>query len=395
MNYEAHDQHSFANAAPDAAPAGRFSRRNLTWGVGGLAALAALWFASHHGTAPALDDASTQAPTITVIIPGTTTVAGTISATGSLAARHEMPVGSVGDGGEVVRVLVNAGDWVRRGQLLVSVDRQVQAQQYANQNANIAVVAADARLAQANLDRAQKLVGRGFISAADIDRLTATRDAANARVGVARAQLGETAARIRRLDIVAPDDGLVLERDVEPGQVVGPSSGVLFRIAQKGEMELRARLSENDLTKLSVGQAAAVTPVGSDHPVTGRIWQLSPAVDLTSRQGMARITLPYTPDIRPGGFATVDIQSGTVVAPLLPESVLQSDAHGSYVYVVGEANKVERRSVRIGMVTGNGVTIAAGLSGHERVVLRAGAFLSTGETVNPQVSGPIAGGSGQ
>ena len=385
MNYEAHDQQSFASEQADGGRRPALSRRNMALGVGGCAALVALWFATHHAAAPTLDDASAQAPSITVIVPGTTTVAGTISATGSLAARHEMPVGSVGEGGEVRRVLVNAGDWVKRGQLLASIDRQVQAEQYANQNANIAVAAADARLAQANLERAQKLVGRGFISAADIDRLTATRDAANARVSVARAQLGETAARIRRLDIVAPDDGLVLERAVEPGQVVGASSGVLFRIAQKGEMELRARLSESDLTQLSLGQSAAVTPVGSDKPVVGRIWQLSPAVDMTSRQGMARITLPYTRDIRPGGFATVDIQSGSVVAPLLPESVLQADSHGSYVYVVGANNKIERRGVRVGLVTDKGVAITSGLSGHERVVLRAGAFLSTGETVNPRL----------
>jgi multidrug resistance efflux pump len=84
------------------------------------------------------------------------------------------------------------------------------------------VAEADARMAQANLDRALKLVSAGFISNADIDKLTAVRDAADARVRVAQAQLGETAARIRRLNIVAPADGLVLDRMVEPGQVVSP-----------------------------------------------------------------------------------------------------------------------------------------------------------------------------
>ena len=155
MNYEAHDQQSFASEQADGGRRPALSRRNMALGVGGCAALVALWFATHHAAAPTLDDASAQAPSITVIVPGTTTVAGTISATGSLAARHEMPVGSVGEGGEVRRVLVNAGDWVKRGQLLASIDRQVQAEQYANQNANIAVAAADARLAQANLERAQ------------------------------------------------------------------------------------------------------------------------------------------------------------------------------------------------------------------------------------------------
>ena len=74
-----------------------------------------------------------------------------------------------------------------------------------------------------------------------------------------------------------------------------------------------------------------------------------------------------------------------MVAPLLPESALQADARGNYVYVVGKGNKAERRPVTVGILTEKGIAIAHGLSGNERVVLRAGAFLSEGESVNPRV----------
>ncbi len=339
----------------------------------------------HAHTAPSGVDAAAQAPTISVIVPGRTTIDGTINATGVLAARHDMPVGSVGDGGEVRKVLVNAGQWVRAGQLLAIVDRSVQSEQLANAQANISVAQADAHLAQANLDRALKLVDRGFISMADIDRLTATRDAANARVKVGNAQRNEMGARVRRLDILAPADGLVLERNVEPGQVVGPNSGTLFRIAEHGDMEMKAKLSETDLAQLSVGHTAMVTPVGTTRAFAGQIWLLSPVIDPQTRQGMARIALAYTPEIRPGGFAEAQIHSGSVVAPLLPESALQADSRGNYVFVIGKGNKAERRAVTIGLLGDKGVAIAQGLSGTERVVLRAGAFLSEGETVNPLV----------
>lgn len=364
----------------------RRQRRNLILMAGSALALIGLWFVihKHTGSDPAAS-AANQAPAITVFVPGRTMVEGTISATGSLAARHEMPVGSVGDGGEVTRVLVNAGDWVKQGQLLATVDRAVQSQQLANQQAGIGVAQADAQLAQANLDRALKLVDRGFISHADIDRLTATRDAARARVRVAQAQRGEASAKLQRLNIVAPADGLVLERAVEPGQVVGPSSGVLFRIAEHGAMEMRARLSETDLAQLSLGQTAQVTPTGSAQAYTGTIWQISPAIDAQTRQGTARIALAYAPAIRPGGFASAEIRSGAVQAPLLPESALQADARGSFVYVIGAGNKAERRSVKIGLITDKGAAITGGLSGTERVVLRAGAFLSPGEAVQPKL----------
>lgn len=365
-------------------------RRHVLMGIGAAAVLLGVWYAGHRSHEPDFSGSQGQAAMVTVIQPGRTTVTATINATGVLAARHDMPVGSVGEGGQVSRVLVNAGDWVRAGQLLAVIDRQVQAQQLAGQQAQIGVADADARLAEANLERAQKLVARGFIAAADIDRLTATRDSALARVKVAVAQRDQIGAQIRRLDIVAPADGLVLERDVEPGQVVGAASGTLFRIAEKGEMELRAKLSENDLAHITLGQEAKVTPVGTAGSFVGHVWQVSPVIDLQTRQGLARIALAYGPGIRPGGFAAAEIQSGTTVAPLLPESALQSDTRGSFVYVVGTGNRVERRGVTTGTVTDSGIAITAGLSGRERVVLRAGAFLSPGEAVVPRLV-PIAG----
>ena len=364
------------------------SRRRMAIGaVAVLLVLVAIWFWSHRDTLT--KDASApkdQAPLVSVVVPGRTTIAGEISVNGSLAARREMPVGIAGEGGQVVSVLVEPGQWVGAGQVLAVIDRSVQTEQQASQAAQIEVARANAQLAQSNLDRALKLVDRGFVSKADIDRLTATRDAAVAQVRVAGAQLGVLKAQTRRLNVVAPAAGLVLERKIEPGQVVSAGSGVLFRLAKGGEMELRAMLGESDLAQVSSGVSAEVTPVGSDRSFTGQIWQVAPVIDPVSRQGIARIALAYSPEIRPGGFASAVIKAGTVVAPMLPESAIQSDNKGSYVYVIGKDNKVERRDIKLGVVTGKGIAIVQGLAGTERVVLRAGGFLSPGETVKPSAA---------
>ena len=329
------------------------------------------------------EQSEAQVPIVTVAIPGNTNVAGEITATGTLGARRPMPIGSVGEGGSVSNVLVDAGDWVRAGQVLAVIDRSVQSQQAEAQAAQVQVARADAELAQANLDRALKLVDRGFISTADVDRLTATRDAAEARVRVAQATLGELRARNARLSIVAPAGGLVLERNVERGQVVGAGGTPLFVLARGGEMELNARVSESDLARLAVGVPAEVRPVGSQEVFTGQVWQLAPTIDEASRQGIARIAMPYDKALRPGGFATASIRSGSVTAPILPESAIMSDDEGSFVYVVGSDNTVARQRVELGVVTAQGITIASGLTGRERVVLRAGGFLSPGDPVKP------------
>lgn len=329
--------------------------------------------------------AKDQAQTVSVIAPGAETVTRSIQATGTLAARRDVPVGVVGEGGQVVQVYVDAGSWVRQGQVMASVDRSVQTQQAAALQAQIGVARADLQLAQNELDRALKLVDRGFISKADVDRKTAARDAASARVNVANAQLGETRARNARLDIRAPVSGYVLERNVQVGQTVSAGSGTLFRIAKDGEMELQAQLGESDLAQVSEGVPALVTPTGTEQQFNGRIWQISPVINPQSRQGIARVSLPFNVALRPGGFASVEIKAGSIAAPVLPESAIQNDTKGAFVYIIGKDNKVERRDVTTGTTTDKGIVIASGLNGTERVVLFAGGFLNPGETVNPKL----------
>jgi RND family efflux transporter MFP subunit len=324
-------------------------------------------------------------PNVTVVIPGRVSVQAASAANGTIAARREMPVGVAGEGGQVVRVLVEPGQWVGAGQTLAVIDRAVQSQQAASLAASIKVAQADADLAQAELERAQALVGRGFISKADMDRKRATRDAANARVRVSQAQYQEAVARNGRLNIVAPAAGLVLTRQVEPGQVVGAGSGVLFRMAKGGEMEMLAQLAEADLQRVKVGTRATVTPVGTSLQIAGQVWQVSPIVNMDTRQGTVRIAVPYSAALRPGGFADARLVSGTEEAPLLPESAVQSGPDGNFVLVVGAGDKIERKLVKVGTVTDGGVSIASGLTGNEKVVVLAGAFLNPGDKVKPVV----------
>ena len=343
------------------------------------------------GAGAAEDDSANQAPTVTVMAPGKQQVIRTINATGTLAARREIAVSVVGEGGRVTNVYVDAGDWVKQGQIMASIDRSVQSQQAAGLEASVGVARADLNLAQANLDRAAQLVDRGFISKADIDRLTATRDSAAARLRVAQAQLNEARARNNRLNIVAPKAGFVLERNVEPGQTVTQGSGTLFLLAQNGEMELQAQLGESDLANVTVGTTTQVTPVGADKTLTGQIWQISPVIDPQTRQGIARIALGYDSALRPGGFANARIESGTSEAAVLPESAVLNDSKGSFVYIVGPDNKAVRRDVVVGSVSSAGLSITSGLTGNEKVVLRAGGFLNPGETVRPEVQKKAGG----
>jgi RND family efflux transporter MFP subunit len=339
---------------------------------------------SGSGAAPAGGATAGQIPSVTVVVPGQTQVGKVITASGPLGAKRDQPIGIAGQGGRVIRVLVDAGTWVRAGQVLAVVDRSVQTQQAAQQAAQIQAAKAQAELAQSDYDRAMALKDRGFISKADIDAKKAARDAAYAQVKVAQAQLGATQAQIGQLNVVAPTAGLILARNVEVGQIVSPGSGALFRLAEGGQMEMRAQLAQQDVANVHVGMPAQVTPVGSSQSITGTVWQVSPIIDPQSRLGEVRISVPYTTAMRPGGYAQASITAGTTTAPVLPQSAVLSDEKGNYVYIVNDKNEIERRDIQIGTVGEHGVTVTSGLSGNESVVLSAGPFLNPGQKVKPK-----------
>ncbi len=369
-------------AVPEAPRAGR------RWLIPALIALvviaAAVFVWTKYIQKPAPPPAPTVlVPQVTILVPGQVAVADAVTASGSVAARRDASVGVNGEGGRVTDVLVEPGQSVAKGQILARIDRSVQVQTTASLAASIRQAEADAALADSDLKRAEALVGKGFVSKADIDKKTAAREGARARVAVARAQHAESQARLARLDIRAPAAGLVLSRSVETGQVVSGGSAAMFRIAEGGVLEMRALVAEQDIARLKTGLAASVTPTGSSTQYRGTVWLIDPVIDNVSRQGIVRIALAYAPGLRVGAFASARISAGEATRPVLPQSAVQVDDKGSYVYIIGAGNKVERRNITVGSVSDQGVAISAGLQGNERVVATAAAFLNPGEKVIP------------
>lgn len=382
MNLHSPPKDSTVRARPD--PSHRITRRG--WLLALLAALVLglfIWFLVWRTAQPGEAVDAGGPPVVTVMVPGRQPVADSVVAHGSIAARRDMPVGVQGEGGQVVAIHAEAGQMVKAGQVLAELDSAVERAQLAQLRAAVTQAEADARLAQTELDRASQLVSRGFISRADIDRRTATRDAARARVEVAAAQVREMQERIARLSVRAPEAGLILSRHVEPGQIVSPATGALFHVAAGGQMELRAQVAEQDMPRLRIGQEAEVTPTGGGQAHKGRVWLLEPLIDTQSRQGVARILLPASPELRAGGFADALLIGAARPLPVVPQSAVLADADASYVLVVDEHGVATRRNITPGRVSAAGVAVTSGLDGGEQVVVRAGAFLRPGETVKP------------
>ncbi|HLU91493.1 MAG TPA: efflux RND transporter periplasmic adaptor subunit [Pedomonas sp.] len=323
-------------------------------------------------------------PQVTVLMPGLSQVSARVKVTGTIAAQYDMPVSVEGEGGRVAAVLVEAGDTVRKGQVLARINTDVLRPQVAQLAAMLEEAKADARLAAAEYERVQAVSGSGAISREDVERRAAAAEMRMARAKVVEAQLREAEARLARAEVRAPADGVVLARAVEVGQTA-TQGVVLFRIARDGKVELRGEVAEQDMPHLKAGQKAAVRIVGVDREFEGQVWLLGPTIDPKTRLGMVRVALSPDPLLRPGAFAHGFVMAGEAEKPILPHSALQADATGAFVYVVGEENKVLRRPVRVGKAVEQGIIIEDGLTGEEQVVASAGAFLREGEAIAPIV----------
>jgi len=322
-------------------------------------------------------------PTVSVTEVGISSVPTTVSIIGTIAARYDMPIGVEGDAGQVAAVYAEAGDHVKRGQVLARLNVSVLEPQVANLEAALEESRADADLADAEYHRAQAVGASGALSAEETQRRKSAAVTAAAKVKVAAALLAEAQARLARAVVRAPTDGIILTRNVEVGQTATPGGEALFRLSENGEVELRGQVAEQDLPLLKVGQVVNVRLTGMAKIYEGRIRLLGAIIDPQTRLGTARVTLGADPNLRPGAFARAEVTVSNADRQVLPQTAVLSDDKGSYVMIVNAQHKIERRTVHVSGMVHSGVTIAEGIGSKEQVVSTAGAFLQEGELVNP------------
>ena len=370
----------------------------LKWTLGALAiviavAVAAAAWMSHTSAPPPMTALANEQsiPLVSVTSPGVTAVTSNVTFTGAISARYDMPIGIDGDAGRIVAIYVEAGDHVRKGQLLAKLDDSVLIPQVNRLAASLEQARAQAALSAAEYRRAQAVAPAGALSAEDVEKRRATQVTDEATVKVAAAQLAEYEARLNRTHVLAPVDGTVLVRKAEVGQIANPGGDALFRIASGGEVEMRGQIAEQDLAVLKTGQPASVYITGLSRAFAGRVRLLGAVIDPNTRLGEIRIALQPDPALRPGAFARGSVIVANTERPVLPQTAVMSDRQGAYVYIVDDKNHVERRAVTIGDTIDAGVVVSAGLTGKERIVTTAGGFLRNGEPVTVTPVAPASG----
>lgn len=351
----------------------------------------------------------TAAPAVTVSKVTTNDFVETAVVSGSLIPREEILVSPEIEGLRVLQLLADEGDRVKKGDILArlvseQIDAQI-AQNQANLARSVAAIAqaesqiaqaeAQAKEAAAQLERAEPLKKSGYLSGATYDQresaarttaaqLVAARDgltAAKADKAQVEAQGRELQWRRSNTDVTAPQDGVISRRNARMGALASSIGEPMFRIIQRGEIELDAEIVETELKNVKVGQKAVVS-VPQIGDFEGKVRLVSPEVDKTTRLGRVKIFLGSNPQLRIGSYARGLIETARSRGLGIPTSAVTFDQGTNFVQLVID-NKVKKQAVRLGLISGDLVEVKDGLNNSDLVVTRAGTFLRDGDTVRP------------
>jgi RND family efflux transporter MFP subunit len=327
-------------------------------------------------------------------------------ATGTVRARTTATISSKVMG-YVQQVSAQAGDHVRQGQALITLDardldvslRRAEAGRAEVESAipelenATAAAKANLDLAQTTFQRMQELAAKKSISNQELDEASARLKAAQANYDMIRSRRAQINSKMASVEqeiraaqimrdyarLTAPFSGVVITRTVEPGNLASPGTPLLT-LEQDGLYRLEASVDESRLASVRVGQAVEAAIEATGRKMNARVSEIVPSVDSASRAYIVKLDLPAMPNLRTGMFGRAIFPLGMQKVVSVPLAALMERGQLQSVYVV-EDGVAHTRLVTTGRRANNAVEVLSGLNPGEKVVLPVAAGLQDGARV--------------
>jgi membrane fusion protein (multidrug efflux system) len=291
-----------------------------------------------------------------------------IKTSANLVAENEVRLLSEVEG-RVARVLVDEGDFVRKGQelaRLVRDDEEINLRKSELKETN-------ARLA---FERGEDLIEKELISREEFDKFKMDFE-------IAQQEKAEAGWQLQKTTIKAPFAGQISERMIQVGQGLRLSDE-LFQLTDLDPLVSRIFLPERDVIDLGAGGEVRITlNADPDTQFNGRIRQVSPVVDTAT--GTIKVTIEAIEppeNVRSGSFVTIDIirETRNRVA-LVPREAVLRELQSAHVFVFSESGKAEKREIALGLEEGLWVEAVDGLSAGDNVIVAGQGGLKQGAAV--------------
>jgi RND family efflux transporter MFP subunit len=343
----------------------------------------ALWTALVAGCGGEQAAPSVTAPPVLVAEVGAHRIEDRIEATGQILAPSQAAVAAQ-VGGQITRVVRNESEEVAKGELVIEIDPERRQLEAASARGALAQAEAQAAEAERELGRVEKLHQSGVAADAKLDQARTALRSARASCDSLRAQLGMAERSLRDSSVTAPFDGLVSRRWVFEGETVNPGQK-LFDLVALDPVEVEFHLPEHDSSRVAPGAPVAVRVAPfPDEVFEANVTMVSPTIDPSTRTLRVKAELANPGGrLRPGLFARADL--GVAVredVPMIPEEAVLQRADGAVAFRLVGADRVERRSLELGVILDGRVEVRSGLAVGDRVVVRGQGDLVEGAAVS-------------
>ena len=317
---------------------------------------------------------------VSLVAPKIEMWADQIEARGHIMPWQETRIGTEIGGLRLVSVLANAGDVVKKGQVLARLNPATVEIELEAVNAQLMEAQAARGQAMVTLERAKRLAPSGGVSQQELTLYETQQQTTEARLNAAKAQVKTQQLRLDSATLTAPDDGTISSRSAIEGAIV-PAGSELFRLIRQGRLEWRAEVKGDMLIKLSIGQEVTIkSPLGAD--IKGRVRQISPTIDLKTQNGLLYVDLPPDTNLKAGLYVSGTLAMGKRKTLVLPASAVQRSGNGYRALQVAANGKVEAVDVEIGRARDGRMEILAGLDEHAQVIAKNIDSLKVGDAVN-------------
>ena len=373
-----------------------FKRKTVALSIIALAALAGGTAAFLLQEPKAADDKPAAGPkpalTVSTVRPQTASLPIRIAANGNIAAWQEAIIGSESNGLRLAEVHANVGDQVRAGQALATFAGEPVAADVAQARASLMEAEANAADAAANAARARTLQSSGALSEQQINQYLTMEQTAKAKVEAARATLAAQQLRMKHVQVLAPDHGIISARTATVGAVV-PAGTELFRMIRRGRLEWRAEVTSSELGRIKSGTPAAILAVNGAE-LKGRVRMVGPTVDPQSRAAIVYVDInaanDKTPPAKAGMFARGEFDLGASSALTVPQQAVVLRDGFSYVFLLAPDNRVQQAKIGTGRRIGERIEVLDGLKPDALVVTSGAGFLNDGDLVRLGAEAPAS-----
>jgi RND family efflux transporter MFP subunit len=282
-------------------------------------------------------------------------------------------------------VLVDRGDRVTRGQLLALVRPSDLPDQLAAARSTLAQAQSATALARTNYDRAKQLAPEAVVSQQELQQAQSQFTSAEAAQQAAQSQIAALAVRLGETRISSPLTGVVLQRRLDPGTLVGPpGGGAIVTVAQVDRLRVFITVNERELGGVRVGKDAHVeVDALPGRTFTGKVVRLAPALDPATRTLDAEVQLDNrSGELYPGmyGRGAIVVETHPQM-PVLPVTAVVLSNRQAYGFTVDASGVVHRRALTLGVDGGDWFEIKAGVRPGDEVVVAGGEALSDGMKV--------------